>query len=330
MLLARALATSVAVAEGRAQTPDPGLRKLVDAARAEGFATLYAGLTPIQANALATGFSKFYEIPVRIQRLVTGQLTARFAAEQAANANAADLVIQSDQLFVTDGARKGWFMQIGRDELPSLRAWPAQSWVQGCSAPVVLLPWGFTYNTRKLTGDNQPSSWEDLLKPAYRGQIILTDPSSTPSLLVNIAFLQQTFGDDYLRDFAKQAFTLIPSLVPGLQQLAAGEKTLLVQTVPGADAELIKQGAPLKTVIPGKHGGFAQYASVAAKAPHPNAAKLLLDFILSREGQQILAKDAGYSILGPLEGSLPGNPFALIDWEQMMRDRAHLLGLLGL
>jgi iron(III) transport system substrate-binding protein len=313
-----------------AQNSEPALAKLVDAARKEGSVTLYSGYTPLQINALATAFNKAYGVPVKVQRLVTGQLIARYTAEQQSNAVAADVVMQSDQLFAVDAARKGWLTKLGTSDLPTLIDWPSKFWISDTYAPVVLLPWGFSFNTKKLKGADQPSSWEDLLKPQYRGQILFTDPKATLSLLTNMLYLSRTLGDDYLRGFAKQQFTLIPSLVPGLQQVAAGEKSILVQTIPGADEALVSAGAPIKTVIPEKHTGFAHYAGVSAKAPNPNAGKLLLGFMLSRSGQEALAQRSGLSVLDDIPGSLPGSRFELINWGEMAKDRERLLGLLGL
>lgn len=328
--LAIAAASILPRGAAQAQGADPALDKLVEAAKKEGPPTLYTGYTPVQINALVTAFQKTYGMQIKVQRLVTGQLIARYAAEQESNSVAADVIMQSDQLFAVDAARKGWLMKLSAAEVPALKQWPAKSWISDTYAPVVLLPWGFSYNTKKLTGADAPANWQDLLKPQYRGQILFTDPKATLSLLTNMFYLSKEFGDDYLREFAKQQFTLIPSLVPGLQQIAAGEKSILVQTIPSADKALVAAGAPINTIVPEKHTGFAHYTGVSAKAPNPNAGKLLLNFMLTREGQETLVRDSGFSVLGDVPGSLPGKAFEPPDWAEMAKEKERLYKLLGI
>src|SRR5262249_20878490 len=79
---------------------------------------------------------------------------------------------------------------------------------------------------------------------------------------------------------------------------------VLIGATEGADAALVKQGAPLKFVMPDNTSGFAQYLSVSTKAPHPYAARLFADFLLTKEGNQPLAAGDGISPLGNLPRAL--------------------------
>ena len=69
--------------------------------------------------------------------------------------------------------------------------------------------------------------------------------------------------------------------------------------------EMATISAPLDDVIPTPSSGLESMLAIFSKAKHPNAARLLSDFILSRPGQEVLSKDTAASPLGDIPGALP-------------------------
>jgi iron(III) transport system substrate-binding protein len=328
LLGASALAGLSIVAKGAAFAAPAA--QWVEAARAEGALTWYSGYTPPQNAALAAGFKKLYGVDVNVVRVFGAQFMSRYSAEQAAGAVEGDVIMQADQLIVREAAAKGWLQTFTKAELPALEQWPQDSWFENAFAALIYVPLSLAVNTNKVADADWPKKWEDILKPEFRGQILLPDPRLTFSNLPNIMFFSQTYGDSFVEALGKQEIAVSTGVVPGLQQLAAGEKSVLINTVPGGDSELVKNGAPIKTIIPEQYSGFAHYAGVSAKSSRPNAARLFLNFLMSQEGQEILTNGTGFSPLGEIPGSLHGERFKLIDWNELAANRDRFIKLLGL
>lgn len=143
------------------------------------------------------------------------------------------------------------------------------------------------YNTKVVSEREAPKGWEDLLQPKWRGQIGL-DPDN------HLLFggLEQSWGRDktvaYFRRLSQQQIQFRKGNTLIAQLIVAGEYPL--GFVYGHRVELLKsQGAPMdwvSTMNPIITTGGP--LGLAAKAPNPNAGKLLIDFVLSKEGQSQL------------------------------------------
>jgi iron(III) transport system substrate-binding protein len=141
------------------------------------------------------------------------------------------------------------------------------------------------YNTGLVSSGEVPRKWEDLLNPRWTGKIGLEDED------VNwYAYLLELMGEekgkDFMRRLAKQKIHIRAGHTLLTQLLAAGEFEL-VPTVRTHGAEkLISAGAPIDWVaIEPLAPNPPICVSLPKNPPHPNAAKLFVDFILSREGQ---------------------------------------------
>jgi len=140
------------------------------------------------------------------------------------------------------------------------------------------------YNTRLVSERDAPKSWEDLLLPKWRGQITL-DPDNH----VLFGGLEQSWGREkalaYFRRLAEQQIQFRKGNTLIAQLIVAGEYPL--GFVYAHRVEFLKaQRAPIEWVstmnpIVATGGPLG----LAAKAEHPNAGRLLIDFILSKEGQ---------------------------------------------
>jgi iron(III) transport system substrate-binding protein len=134
---------------------------------------------------------------------------------------------------------------------------------------------------------------------------MLIDPRNTISAMGWCYLMRQTYGEDYLRKLAGQAPKLVASTVPGAQQLAAGSAALLIPGVHSSIAPLLANKAPVADVTPSVTCGVEAVGGVAAKAPHPNAARLLLNFLMTPEGQQAQNGGSGASSVLP---NIPDTP----------------------
>lgn len=143
------------------------------------------------------------------------------------------------------------------------------------------------YNTKLVARDQAPKSWEDLLDPKWKGKIALDEENYSW-----YGAMTQKWGKEktqrYMRGLAKQDIQLRSGQTLIAQLMAAGEFPVAMVLAHRIE-KMKEQGAPVEWVTTLDPVTVSLHPiGVAAKAPHPNAAKLFIDFILSKEGQQLL------------------------------------------
>ncbi|HEX9453193.1 MAG TPA: ABC transporter substrate-binding protein, partial [Candidatus Binatia bacterium] len=147
------------------------------------------------------------------------------------------------------------------------------------------------YNTQFVKPTEAPKKYEDLLAPRWKGRIgvNLLDPEWYVSL-------QRRWGKDKARNFLKALAAQQPALRDGhnitAQLLAAGEFHVVSNTYAHIAARIKAQGGPVQYVFDEPVITYVHPIVLAKSAPHPNAGKLLISFILSVEGQRML-RDQG-------------------------------------
>jgi iron(III) transport system substrate-binding protein len=312
-----------------AGTGGADLQKLIDGAKKEGHITYYSSIDPAQQQQIIAEFNATYgnDIQIDSTRLVSGLMVQRYAAEATAGKVVADVLTAADGQFMIDAAQKGWLAKI--DDLPALSSWPKQYWT-GYAAKVSVAPLNISWNTNLVKDADAPKSWEALTDPKWKGQFLAVDPRNAPILMAWLYLMDKTYGDDYLRKLSGQQIRLVESTVPGTQQMAAGSASILAPGVHGSINALQKQGAPVSDAIPDVSIGNENWATVSAAAPHPNGARLLLNFLMSPKGQELINKDVSASVLPNIPNTtpLPKN-YQDADYAQAAANQAKLLELYG-
>jgi iron(III) transport system substrate-binding protein len=161
-------------------------------------------------------------------------------------------------------------------------------------------PMAFAVNTEALAkiGAPVPSSWEDLLKPAYKGQIQMPTPQSSGTAYNVVATLVTLWGEekafDYMKKLNPNIQTYTSSGTGPSQAVAVGQCAIGIQFTP-AFFEFIDQGYPLQVVFPREGVGFeAPAVSILAGARNLEAAKILVDWLVSKKGQDLLSQAKTY------------------------------------
>jgi len=327
------LALGVVAGCGGGQTASVGVSQsdspLVKAAKGEGALTWYSGEDPAFNERVAKGFEKRYGIKVDSIRAVAGDLERRFSTEAQAGTSTADVMNTGTPGFFADGLKKGWFISTAALDIPSLKTWP-QNYIKPADAVISITPFVLGYNTDLVKSDQVPDTWNDLLKPDNRGRLELLDPRAAPAYLSQVQMWNDKLGPDFVRELGAARPTLSQSSVPGAQALAAGEKAFLFPTLGNFLQPLIDQGAPIKTKVLDPTTGVEQHLAISARAPHPNAAKLFEDWILSPEGQDAVVDPAKVSPARVKEATnLPPN-YVSPEVDKALANRDQLLALLGL
>lgn len=158
------------------------------------------------------------------------------------------------------------------------------------------------YNTRMVKPGEVPKSWEDLLNPKWRGQTIWSTSrgSGAPIFIGNVLMtMGQKAGMAYLEKLAKQNVAKSTASNRALLDLViAGEYPLELIIFNHHAVISRKAGAPCDWVPIEPVAATVNTIGLAKNSPHPHAAMLFLDFVLSKKGQKVF-QDVNY---------LPGHP----------------------
>src|SRR5262249_3521552 len=259
---------------------------LIAAAKNEGKLIYYtANFAEVEQEVIKQFNKRFPEIRVEMVRAPCGQLITRVKTEAAAGKLAADLVDHSDRALMSElvDLFADYTPPNANDYLPEAMISP-KLW------PRVTLVWSIAYNTE--LAKNPPKTWMDLTKPEYAdkqiGQVFAASGGTT---WTRVMFERQVLGDDYWRKQAATKPVLYPSGAPMSDSLVRGE-IAMGPLLYNAVFPKKRDGAPVEIFFAPEGAPVNPYASGVTKtAAHPNAAKLFLNWCLSREGQTFMIKE---------------------------------------
>ena len=259
--------------------------RLIEGARAEGEAVIYLNLDQVVANALSGGFMKKYPgVNVQIGRFSGAAIIARIDAEARAGKLAAD-VIMSGELGILVLIDRG---VMARYRSPQLAYYPESFRDKDSFWNVtllnVLVP---AYNSRLVSKDDAPQRLEDLLRARWKGKLAM----DSQSYYWFGAVLQQ-LGEEatikLMRGLNEQNLHHVRGRRLLTQLVAAGEYDLAVETNLNTVLTMSQQGAPVWFAPVRPLFLRPSFLFMTRTAPHPFAGALLIDFLLSEEGQKIL------------------------------------------
>lgn len=179
-----------------------------------------------------------------------------------------------------------------------------------------LSPMGIIYNKDRISDEEAPKSWSDLVDPRWKGDIAVQNPGVASG--ANGTFAQLLHDDKYGEDWIKQYVALEPrieSTGPAAATDVANGIVSIAGPIQFSYANgLMEQGANVGYVFPleDKNYFVANYMGLVSGAPHPNAAKLFLSWILTPEAAAEQSKTGFYS---PVEGTEP--PPGLVPLEEI-------------
>jgi len=296
---------------------------LIEAARKEGKGSFYAVTDPTIIQAFTAKFKEKYGIELEITRLISGALGQRLTTEFDSGNPVADLVFDTDKLLQESLAAKGMFSDLGN--IPGLEAYPAST-KSPYSVVVSHIPYSLVWNTSLVK--DPPKGWQDLTDPKWKGRLMFIDPKVGGSPAQWHILMRETYGDEFIRGLGQNG-TMAPSVVPGLQQIAAGAKGVYAPGIHQVVVGLLSKDAPIGEIFPQPTISSDTSMLIMKKAPHPNIARLLAAFTLSVDGQAVLNKD-GFSPIPNVPGTLPLPKLANPDLHNAKEKIEPILGLLGL
>lgn len=270
-------------------------KTLEQGARAEKEVMFYTSLIVDQVvRPLADGFEKKYPyLKVVYLRNNSTQILQRILAEGKARAIQADVVAAS----VGASLKKTGYLQAFKS--PELAAYPPDYLdPDGLLAPTRFAYQGIGYNSRLIKADEAPQSYEDLLDPKWRGKMIWSTSTDTGGPFF-ISHIRRIMGEEKALDFLKklsgQKIAASGSSIRALlDQVIAGEHAIGISMALHHIAISTEKGAPVGGSIPAPVMARGGEIVLLKGAPHPHAAMLFLDYVLSPEGQRIFAEAQYY------------------------------------
>jgi iron(III) transport system substrate-binding protein len=280
--------------------------KLIDAAKKEGGkAVVYSSMESSISDGIAAGFKKKTGLEMDYWRGSSTKVLDRALSEHRAGKPLFDVAITiADPMFLMQ--REGVFTKY---ESPAAADYPKDLIDPNLGPNYRTLLIGIVYNTNSIKPADAPKSFEDLVKPQFKGKVIMPDPTQHTTTTQWVASLPKLMGKDradkFIRDLAATKPILAESLLPPVERAVSGEVPIAI-TLLHYTYVFRQQGAPLDYVRMPKLLGDGNYVALGNKAPHPNAGKAFIDYFLDDECMNLMSKLGEFvnrkGIVPPLEG----------------------------
>jgi ABC-type Fe3+ transport system substrate-binding protein len=257
-------------------------------------------------KALESVFTQKFGIELELNLARSGTIARRVADEYEAGVRHFDILITTagtlmDRLLprgIIDPLETYWILPEVKDPK---NWWGGHIWndkagryAYSASAYMLDSVW---YNA-DLVKPEEVRSYDDLLDPRWKGKLGLNDPRIIGAGEGMWGFLWDTKGEEYLTRLAQQLSVVAADRVVG-DALARGKIAIAVGASFYSFQSFVKAGLPVKPLPPLKEGTYlavGQGGPVVIKNPrHPNAAKVFVNWLLSREGQELYGKVHGHA-----------------------------------
>jgi iron(III) transport system substrate-binding protein len=283
--------------------------RLVERARQEGTVVLYTSLAPSESKPLAEAFEKKYGIKVELWRALSDKVVQRVVTEAQARRHSVD-VIETNGPEMEMLAREKVLAEVHSPYLADLpqHAIPAhRTWY-----PDRLNFFVVGYNTSKVQRSEIPATYEGFLDPKWKGRIGIEATDAEW-----MATLVKTWGEEKGMDYFRRLSAMKPDVRKGhvllAELVAAGEVHVGLTMYNSNIVSLKRKGAPIDFLPVQPVAARTQGIGVARNAPHPNAALLLADFVLSPEGQKLFESLGRVPASTRVKSELNNFPFVLSD-----------------
>lgn len=277
-------------------------------AKKEGDLMVYSTLAGDFIRQLGAAFKNKYGINVDVISTRGPDLLQRMLVEHSAGLSIVDVVIAGGTNLLVGMKPPGLLGKIdSRLVLPEVV--DPKAWVTGGIPYYDKERYGigmiakfsrYILRNTDLVKAGEINSYKDLLNSQWKGKMIMNDPSVAGGGLGFFTFLVEIWGIEeatqFMRQLVKQDLVITRDLRLQVEWVSRGKHELAVSPTPEQVAPFIQLGAPIslvKVIEGGKIGAGASGLAVSARPPHPNAATVFINWLLSREGQEILVKNIG-------------------------------------
>lgn len=259
-------------------------QRLIANAKKEGTVTFYSTMTVKDTQALVEAFEKKYGVKVMSWRGGSEKIVQRALTEARAGRRDVDVIEtngpQMENLYREKLLEE--FYSPAFKDIPASAFPKHKQYVADRFAFYVL-----AYNTKLVKPAEAPNSYADVLDPKWKGKIGIEATD-----VVWFAAVTKAMGEDkglaYFRKLAAMKPEMRTSHILMAELVSAGEIPLALTAYNNNVETLKKKGAPIEWKALQPAFGRPSSIGVVKHAPHPHAALLFTDFVLSKEGQEIL------------------------------------------
>jgi iron(III) transport system substrate-binding protein len=288
-LLLLAAVPALALAQMQYEGPDRE-KMLLQGAKKEGELMLYTSLVPEDITAISAAFEKKYGVKLKVWRANSEKVLQRAVTEARAGRNDADVVETNGPQLESLYREKG-LQPLRSPHIKDLMPQALQKHGHWVGTRINMFVQ--SYNTSLVKKDELPKTYADLANPRWKGRLGIEAEDEDWFAMI-VKELGEEQGLRLFREIARvngfsvrKGHTLLAGLV------ASGEIPLALTTYSHGAEKMKHKGAPVEWFAIAPAIGRANGIGVMQKPPHPHAAALFVDFLLSPEGQVILQK-GGY------------------------------------
>ncbi len=298
-----ALAVAVAAALPAAAQDSAAL---LAAAEKEGKVVWYTSVDIRVAEKVADFFRKAYpKIDIAVERSGSERVFQRVNQEHQSGIKNGDVVNTSDATHFMTWKQQG---MLAKYTPPDVQKFPPEfrdpdGYYQTWRATLCVMG----YNTNLVPPGQEPKGYRDLLDPKWKGKLTKAHPSYSGTALTGTYAVVKALGWDYLEKLSKQNVQQLQSTTATPKSIASGERAVMVD---GNEYNMfieIKKNSPVKIIYPVEGTPFVSSPSaIFSEAPHPNAARVLENFIFTPKIQQFLVDNGGVRSVHPDVKDPPG------------------------
>jgi iron(III) transport system substrate-binding protein len=275
----------------------PALSKVIAAAQREGSVVVYSTMDAAEASPLIGEFeSRYPGVHVQYHEMNSPEVYGRFIVETERDGASADVTWSSAmdlQLKLANDGYAATYRSPHAQNLPEWAVWRDEAY------GTTFEPAVFVYNRRHVSAAEVPHTHADFLRllksrhDKYSGNVITYDIEKSA---VGFLFLTQdslAMPDmwELIEQFGQANVELEANTAVMMERIASGKDLIGYNLIGSYALARAKRDPSLGVVLPADYTlVLSRVILIARKAPHPNAARLWLDFVLSRHGQTVLAE----------------------------------------
>jgi len=273
----------------------------------EDSVVVYSAADSDMVNAVVAAFEKKYP-GIKVSTVVagTGEIIKRMEAEKERPLGDVGWSFGPEAI----GDKKGLFEPYLSKEAAGF--FPGQVPADRVWTPFTTMPYVIMYNKKLVSEAEKPKAWKDVLDSRWKGKVAYADASKSGSSYTLLVTWLSIYGKDeagwkFVEDLLRQC-KVLPKSSMTYQGVANGEYPIGL-TFEQAAFDYLKGGAPIGLIYPTEGTAITLDGSAIIKnAPHPNAAKLFLDFTVSKEMQELMVDRFGRRSVRRDVGSPAGLP----------------------
>lgn len=311
------------------ESVDSYIQRLYEAAKKEGKVVYYHSASKEEMDAIREGWQKLFpEIELTEVQASSGTILERALLEGRTGRVQADVYggAAGDQAALAAENLTALYTPANEEFIDPAYKFPGKPYTA-----TGYLSFHITYNTDMVKEEDVPKTWEDFLDPKWKGKIAI-DQEGFEWFCGVVTYMGKEKGMEYMRKLAAQKPKLIRGATHRTELLSAGSFPISLDLYGHRVQQFMDEGHPISALMPhpAPISAVIDMASVMKGAPHPNAARLMLEYFLMPEGQQVflMQNKPGVRVEGvehPYPDLIEGVEFSVlgpetVDFNQCSRD----------